>query len=450
MAVTQIHPITTTLSKALEYIENPDKTDEKLLVSGFGCSPETAYFQFNQVKKNAGKTGGTLAQHLIQSFAPGEVDYETAHRIGTELADKILKDRFQYVIATHIDKGHIHNHIIWNSVSFADNRRYHSSPNSYYFIQRTSDQLCRENGLSVIAHPREHGVSHYEHELKKKGQSWKSLLRETIDRCIIRAKDWDDFLILMEREKYQIKPGKYYSFRAEGQERFTRCKTLGSDYTEEQIRSRIAGGKHIEVEHDESVSRLIDLEKLLEGREGNTKGLENWAYNQNTQTTAKTLEYLRKHNLSYRTLTEKYESVRETYNTNRSRIKEIENRLKAIEEDIHNIDCYRKNKGVADDYEKAVFKDRFRRNHESELIIFEAAEKYLSKRFKEEKVPYIKTLRAEQKALREEKDRLYKSYDSVKAEYAELQNVKKNMDEIFGREKAQELGRRKKRSGELE
>jgi len=450
MAVTELHRITTTLNKALEYIENPKKTDDKLLVSSFACSPQTAFHQFNQVKRNSGKTEGTLAFHLIQSFAPGEVDYEKAHEIGTQLADKVFQGKYQYVIATHIDKGHVHNHIIANSVSFKDNSKFHSTASTLRFIRRTSDMLCHENGLSVIEHPKEHGITHYEHELKKKGQSWKALLREAIDRCIIKARDWDEFLFLMEKEKYEIKPGKYYSFRAEGQERFTRCKTLGSDYTEEQIRSRIAGGKHIEAEQDESVSRLIDLEKLLEGREGNTKGLENWAYNQNTQTTAKTLEYLRKHNLSYRTLTEKYESVKETYSSNRSRIKEIENRLKAIEEDIHNIDCYRKNEGVADDYEKAVFKDRFRRNHESELIIFEAAEKYLSKRFKGEKVPYIKTLRAEQKALREEKDRLYQSYDSAKAEYAELQNVKKNMDEIFGREKAQELGRRKKRSGELE
>ena len=450
MAVTQIHPITTTLSKALEYIENPDKTDEKLLVSGFGCSPETAYFQFNQVKKNAGKTGGTLAQHLIQSFAPGEVDYETAHRIGTELADKILKDRFQYVIATHIDKGHIHNHIIWNSVSFADNRRYHSSPNSYYFIQRTSDQLCRENGLSVIVNPREHGVSHYEHELKKKGQSWKSLLRETIDRCIIRAKDWDDFLILMEREKYEIKPGKYYSFRAEGQERFTRCKTLGTDYTEEQIRNRIAGGKSIDADVEDRISQFLDVDRILEGKEGNTTGLENWAYNQNTQIAAQTLEYMQKHGLDYNSLTEKYNSVSDVYNGNRGRIRDIEKRLKQIEEDIHNIDCYRKNKHVAEEYEKAVFRDRCRRSHESELIVFEAAKKYLGQRFKDKKVPYIKKLRAEQRTIREEKDRLYREYNTAKSEYHELQNIKKNMDEIFGMNQEQEKGNKKKRSGELE
>lgn len=238
MAVTEIHPITTTLNKALDYIMNPKKTDDKLLVDGFGCSPEIAFYQFNQVKKNTEKTDGTLALHLIQSFAPGEVDYETAHKIGIELADKILKGRFQYVIATHTDRGHVHNHILINSVSFKDKKKYHSTPNSYYYIRRTSDMLCKEYNLSVIENPKEKGKSYYEHSLDKKGQSWKSLLRQNIDRCIIKARDWDEFLLLMQREKYEIKSGKYISFRAEGQERFTRSKTLGADYTEEQIRNQ--------------------------------------------------------------------------------------------------------------------------------------------------------------------------------------------------------------------
>lgn len=450
MAITQIHPITTTLSKALDYIENPKKTDDSLLVSSYACVSKVASLQFNQVKRNFNKTGGTLAEHLIQSFAPGEVDYETAHRIGIELADKILKGRFQYVIATHIDRGHVHNHIIWNSVSFKDVKKYHSTPNSYYYIQRLSDNLCQENGLSVITVPKEKGISHYEQELKKNGQSWKSLLREAIDRCIIKARDWDEFLFLMQKEKYEIKSGKYYSFRAEGQERFTRCKTLGSDYTEEQIRNRIMGGKKIETDRDDNISLLIDLEKLLVGKEGNTRCLENWAYNQNTQIIAQMLEYAKKHNLSLDGINERYALLKADYTSKRSQIKDIEQRIKSLEEDIHNIDCYRKNKPVADEYEKVVFKERFHRNHESELIVFKAAEQYLSKRYSGEKVPYIKTLRAEQKSLREEKDKLYQEYNSIKAEYSEIQTIKKNMDEIFGKEKAHELGQKKKRSGELE
>lgn len=451
MAVTEIHPITTTLNKALDYIMNPKKTDDKLLVDGYGCSPEIAFYQFNQVKKNAEKTDGTLALHLIQSFAPGEVDYETAHKIGIELADKILKGRFQYVIATHTDRGHVHNHILINSVSFKDKKKYHSTPNSYYYIRRTSDMLCKEYNLSIIENPKEKGKSHYEHSLDKKGQSWKSLLRQNIDRCIIKARDWDEFLLLMQREKYEIKSGKYISFRAEGQERFTRSKTLGADYTEEQIRNRITGGKRIEIENTQRVSLIIDIENAMKERQRNPEAYKRWATLQNLKTMANTVNYLTEHNLlDYDKLSEKTEAIRENYNGTRSRIKEIEKRLKTIEEDIHNIDNYRKTKPIADKLETVVFKERYRKEHEADLIIFTAAEKYLKKRFNGGKAPLIKELRAEQKALQAEKDKLYESYYSDKSEFSELQTMKKNIDMILGRDTSREQERSKKRSGELE
>ncbi len=451
MAVTEIHPITTTLNKALDYIMNPKKTDNKLLVDSYGCSPEIAFYQFNQVKKNAEKTDATLAWHLIQSFAPGEVDYETAHKIGIEFADKILKGRFQYVITTHTDRGHIHNHILINSVSFKDKKKYHSTPNSYYYIRRTSDMLCKEYNLSVIENPKEKGKSHYEHSLDKKGQSWKSLLRQNIDRCIIKARDWDEFLLLMQKEKYEIKSGKYISFRAEGQERFTRSKTLGADYTEEQIRNRIAGGKRIEIESTQRVSLIIDIENAMKERQRNPEAYRQWATVQNIKTMANTLNFLTEHNLlDYDKLSEKTEATRESYNGTRSRIKEIEKRLKTIEEDIHNIDSYRKTKPIVDKLETVVFKERYRKEHEADLIIFSAAEKYLKKRFNGGKVPLIKELRAEQKTLQAEKDKLYDSYYSDKSEFTELQTMKKNIDMILGRDTSQEQERSKKRSGELE
>lgn len=451
MAITKIHPITTTLTKALNYIQNPKKTDGTLLVDGYGCVPETAYQQFMRTKEKVDKKDGYLAFHLIQSFSPGEVDYETAHKIGIELADKVFKGRFQYVIATHIDRGNVHNHIIANSVSFKDFGKYNSSPNSYYFIRRTSDMLCKEYGLSVVAEPKDKGKSHYEHSLDKKGQSWKSLLRQNIDRCIIKASDWDEFLLLMQREKYEIKSGKYISFRAEGQERFTRSKTLGADYTEEQIRNRIAGGKRIEIESSQRVSLIIDIENAMKERQKNPEAYRQWATVQNIKTMANTLNFLTEHNLlDYNKLSEKTEATRESYNSTRTRIKEIEKRLKTIDEEIHNIDSYRKTKPIADKLETVVFKERYRKEHEADLIIFGAAEKYLKKRFNGGKAPLIKDLRAEQKALLAEKDKLYESYYSEKSELSELQATMKNVDMILGRDKAQEQERSKKRMGELE
>ena len=451
MAITKIHPITTTLTKALNYIQNPKKTDGTLLVDSYGCVPETAYQQFMRTKEKVDKKDGYLAFHMIQSFSPGEVDYETAHKIGIELADKVFKGRFQYVIATHIDRGNVHNHIIANSVSFKDFGKYNSSPNSYYFIRRTSDMLCKEYGLSVVVEPKDKGKSHYEHSLDKKGQSWKSLLRQNIDRCIIKARDWDEFLLLMQREKYEIKSGKYISFRAEGQERFTRSKTLGADYTEEQIRNRIAGGKRIEIESSQRVSLIIDIENAMKERQKNPEAYRQWATVQNIRTMANTLNFLTEHNLlDYDKLSEKTEATRENYNSTRTRIKEIEKRLKTIDEDIHNIDNYRKTKPIANKLETVVFKERYRKEHEADLIILGAAEMYLKKRFNGGKAPLIKDLRAEQKALLAEKDKLYESYYSEKSELSELQATMKNVDMILGRDKAQEQERSKKRMGELE
>lgn len=451
MAVTEIHRITTTLSKALDYIQNPKKTDNKLLVSSFDCSPVMAFHQFGQTKRNADKTGGTLAFHLIQSFSPGEVDYETAHKIGRELADKVFKGRFQYVIATHTDKGHVHNHLIINSVSHKDKKKFHSTASMLRFIRRTSDILCKEYGLSVITSPKEKGKTHYEHSQEKQGKSWKALLRQGIDRCILKAQSWEDFLILMQREHYEIKTGKYISFRAEGQERFTRAKTLGADYTEERIRDRIEGQRNLTTTKGEKINLLIDIENRIKGQQGNTVGLENWAKINNIKMAARTHNYLTEHNLlDYDTLSAKVEATRERYNDTRSKIKDIEKRLKSIEESIQNIDNYRKTKPIADKLQTVVFKERYRKEHESELIIFSAAEKYIQKNFKDSKTPLIKELRAEQRKLTAEKDKLYKEYYSAKSEMSELQTIKKNVDTILGKDREQGQSRTKKRSGELE
>ena len=150
MAVTKIKPIKSTLSKALDYIENPDKTDGKMLVSSFGCSYETADIEFEYTLSQALQKGNNLAFHLIQSFEPGEVDYQKAHEIGKQLADAVTKGQHEYVLTTHIDKGHVHNHIIFCAVNFVDHHKYNSNKRSYYGIRNMSDKLCRENGLSVV------------------------------------------------------------------------------------------------------------------------------------------------------------------------------------------------------------------------------------------------------------------------------------------------------------
>ena len=448
MAVTEIHAIRTTLNKALDYIMNPKKTDDRLLVDGFGCSPETAALQFELTKKNFLKEKGILGFHIIQSFSPGEVNYETAHKIGMKLAEKIFDGKFQFVCATHIDRGHVHNHIIANSVSFENGDKFLSKKHTMYDIRNFSDELCRENGLSVITEPKEKGRSQYEHGLDKKGKSWKSLLRQNIDKAILKTQSWDEFLLYMQKLNYEIKQGKYISFRAEDQERFIRSKTLGTDYTEERLRERISGART-----NPTVSLIIDIENCFKEKQRNPETFRQWATVQNLKTMANTVNYLTERNmLSYSALSEKHTALKEKYNADRTRIKEVEQRLKIIAEDIKNIDNYRKHKPVVDKFETVVFKEKFRHEHESELIIFTAAEKYLKKRFGGEKAPLIKELRAEQKRLYAEKDRLYSSYNATKSEIKELDMVMKNVDMILGKDKEKDRQRdvQRKRSGELE
>lgn len=236
MAVTKIKPIKSTLSKALDYIENPDKTDGKMLVSSFGCSYETADIEFEYTLSQALQKGNNLAFHLIQSFEPGEVDYQKAHEIGKQLADAVTKGQHEYVLTTHIDKGHVHNHIIFCAVNFVDHRKYNSNKRSYYGIRNMSDKLCRENGLSVVVPGKgSKGKSYAEYQAEKTGTSWKGKLKIAVDALIPQVSSFEELLQRLQAAGYEIKPGKYVSCRAPGQERFTRLKTLGADYTEEAI-----------------------------------------------------------------------------------------------------------------------------------------------------------------------------------------------------------------------
>ena len=271
MAVTKIKPIKSTLKKALEYIQNPDKTDDKMLVSSFGCSYETADIEFAFTLSQALDKGNNLAHHLIQSFEPGEVSFEKAHEIGKQLADAVTKGQYEYVLTTHIDKGHVHNHIIFCAVNFVDYHKYNSNKRSYYGIRNISDRLCYENGLSVITPEKgRKGKSYIEYQTAKTGTSWKGKLKEAVDLLIPQVADFEELLEKLQASGYEIKRGKYVSCRAPGQERFTRLKTLGIDYTEEAIRKRIAGIRSHNVKipkQEQGISLLIDIENNIKAQQ---------------------------------------------------------------------------------------------------------------------------------------------------------------------------------------
>ena len=442
MAVTKIHPIKSTLNKALSYICNPDKTDEKILISSYGCSYETADLEFTFTLSQARQKGNNLAHHLIQSFAPGEVSYEEAHKIGQELADKVLGGKYEYVISTHIDKGHIHNHIIFCAVDFIDHHKYNSNKQSYYQIRNESDRLCREHGLSVVTPGQNKGKKYAEWDAERKGTSWKAKLKAVIDTTIPQAKDFEDFLRLMEAAGYEIKRGKYVSFRAPGQERFTRAKTLGEAYTEEAIKEKIAGTYRAKPKtagkDKEAVSLLIDLENSIKAAQ--SKGYEKWAKIHNLKQAAKTMNFLTEHDiLQYEQLQSILNKVHGECEQTAASLKDVEKRLSDMALLMKNVSAYQQTKPVYEACQKARNKEKFRQEHESSLIIYEAAAKTLQAARNGGRLPNIKKLQSDYKQLMEQKDRLYEEYAKLKKKVKQYDTIKQNVDGILRQPKQAEM-----------
>ena len=422
------------MSKAIAYILNPEKTDEKLLVSSYGCASETAAREFEWTRKIAEQKGMNpvriIARHVIQSFEIGEVTPELAHEIGKQFADEILGGKYEYVLTTHIDKDHVHNHLIFNAVDFVDYHAYKSYKRIYYDMREVSDRLCKENGLSVIPPSQNKGMSYKEYTEAKRGTSWKQKLKQTIDRLVITAKDYDDFLRLMQEAGYEIKPGKYISFRAEGQERFTRSKTIGENYTEERIKERIAGRtprRNRRQTVPKGISLIGDIQDRI--RLIDSKGYEHKAKLTILKEAARTLNYLTENNLlQYADLEKKVEDVHSSYDRTGKELKGVEARLREVQPLIKNISNYQRLKPVYDAFQKAKDKPSFKAKHEAELVIFEAARSTLLAMQGDEKLPSLKALQAEQAQLFEEQERLYAERNRLKKEAKQIETIKSNVD----------------------
>ena len=240
MAVTKIHAITATVDKAVAYICNPDKTDESIYISSYACAPETAAIDFKYTLDHCRENSPNKAYHLIQAFAPGEVSFEEAHQIGKELADKVLEGKYSYVVTTHIDKGHVHNHIIFCAADNIEHDKYHDCKQTYYRIRKLSDELCSEHNLSVIIPGGERGKKYNEWQADRNSSAWKTQIRKDINAAIKSSSTYEEFLLLMRAKGYEIKGEtfgedalKFISFRPLGKDRFVRgsIKSLGKEWT---------------------------------------------------------------------------------------------------------------------------------------------------------------------------------------------------------------------------
>ena len=357
----RLDPIKSTLKAAIDYICNPEKTDGKLLVSSYGCAAETADIEFAWTRRHSIDKGTNLGRHLIQAFEPGEVSPEEAHEIGMQLAKEILGGKYEFVLTTHIDKDHVHNHMIFNAVSFADHRHYHSNKRGYHEIRRASDRLCKEHGLSVVIPGQNKGKSYIEHMATQAGTSYTTKLKATIDRLIPASADFEDLLRRLQQESYEIKRGKYVSCRASDQERFTRMKTLGSDYTEEAITARIAGRSRPSKQpkqRDGKISLLIDIQNNIKAQEN--AGFAHWAKLNNLKQAAKTMYFLTEHGIdSYEELESKLAAVTEKRDTAHASIKETEARIADLSLVMKHAATYRQLKPVYDRYRQSKDKEKF-------------------------------------------------------------------------------------------
>ena len=426
MAVTKTHPIKSTLKAAIDYICNPEKTDGKLLVSSYGCAAETADIEFSWTRCYAIDKGTNLGRHLIQAFQPGEVTPEQAHEIGMELAKEILGGKYEFVLTTHIDKDHVHNHLIFNAVSFADHKHYHSNKRSYHYIRRTSDRLCKEHGLSVIIPGQDKGKSYIEHQAAQNGTSYKAKLKAAIDRLLPACSDLEELLRRLQREGYEIKRGKYISARAPDQERFTRLKTLGADYTEEALAARIAGRPKPSRQPQQRTGKpslLINIQNNLKAQQ--SAGYKHWATIENLKRAAETLNFLTEHGISsYEEPAERCDGAAAAAARVKADLRATEKEMEWLTLTMKHAATYRQLRPMYDQYRQSRDKEKFLRGHEGEIILFEATAREL-KRLDAVPLPATQRLRAEMDELTTRRTALQTELRKIQKEEKEYDMMQK-------------------------
>ena len=447
-----------TLHDRIDYAKNPDKTQGGRLVSSYECLPNTAADEFAMSKYLYGALTGkerppsqdVLAYMIRQSFKPDEVTPEQANEIGYALAMEFTKGEHQFIVATHTDKQHIHSHIIFNSTTLDCERKFANPHQCGRDVARISDRLCREHGLSVVENPKQKGKSYKEWDERRKGQSWKGKLQEAIDRVLPDSRDFGDFLARMRSEGYEVKLGKNISFRAPGQERFTRSKTLGPEYTPEALRERLSGprgrsaaGKTAPQNHSSKVNLLIDIQAKLQAGKG--VGYEKWAKVFNLKEAAKTLNFLTDNGLTdYDELAARAEEAGQKFDAASARIKQIEARLSELSELRTHITSYSKTRAVYAAFRKTKDKKEYRLAHESELAMHEAAKKAFDK-LGGTKIPTVAQIQKEFSGLLAEKKELYETYMAARKEMLEYQTAKQNIDRLLSIQPPQETRRETER-----
>ena len=464
MATTRLMPLHTgkgrtvgaAIRDIINYVANPEKTDHSQLITSYQCDSRMADAEFLFSKKlYAQKTGRTrgrdnvIAYHLRQSFSPGEITPQEANRLGRELAFRFTKGNHAFIVCTHIDKAHIHNHIIWNSTSLDHTRKFRDFRRSAMAVHRLNDTICVENGYSVVPASARTGKSYNKWLGDNARLSHRERLRLAIDEALEQKPQSFDVLLSILREMgYEIKDGNNPSFRGEGQKRFIRMDTLGAEYSAADLRAVVAG-KRVHKPRKPQIQKakqtnqlLIDIQaKLCEGK---GVGYERWAKKFNLKQMARTIAFLQEHQLlNYATLSEKASAASERYSRLSAEIRDAEKRMTEIQIMRTQIINYAKTRETYTAYRKAGYSKQFLSEHESDILLHKAAKRYFDKQGLE-RLPSVRSLQEEYADLMARKKTAYTDYHTARSEMKEMLTAKANVDQILGEEPSRKSEQKEK------
>ena len=440
------------LADRTDYAKNPDKTNNGELLSSYQCDPRTVQGEFMLSKRQYDDITGrkqasnVIAYQIRQAFKPGEISPELANKIGYELGMSFTKGNHAFIVATHIDKIHIHNHIIFNSTTLDCTKKFRDFLGSGRAIAKISDRICLENYLSIIEKPKR-SKAHYGKWLgDNKPLSHSDKLRQTIDEVLAqKPKTFDEFLQLMQGAGYEIKSGKHYAFKGAEQQKFIRLRSLGEGYSEDEIKAIIDGkAPQREVRkptakqpkrQEKSVNLLVDIQAKLQ--QGKGKGYEQWAKIFNLKQMAQTVNFLQENKLlAYSDLEEKVKKCTATFDELNTQIKTAEKRMAKIGVLKKHIINYAKTRDIYTAYRKVGYSNKFYEEHRADLTLHKAAKAAFDE-LGVKKLPTVNTLQAEYTELLSEKKKAYGQYHSVKKEMQDILTAKANIDRLLGLEQEQ-------------
>ena len=444
------------LKDTIGYMENPLKTDYGEWISSYECDVMTADAEFLLSKQRYAsltgreqECGGVIAYHVRQSFTPGEITPAEANRIGYETAMRFTKGKYAFIVCTHTDREHIHSHIIWNSTALDCTRKFRNFFFSAIALRRLSDQICLENGYSIIEKPGLSKGKDYGRYMNRP-PCFQDRLRTSIDATLEQQPPtFEDFLALLRDAGVTvIEGGKHFKFLAAPVEGLpnkmkpTRCKTLKGDYTEEAIRERIAGirvrasgGSVIDLtttRHTQYPSLLIDIQTKIQ--QGKGPGYERWAKLHNLKQMAQTLIYLQEQGLDdYNLLNEKASAASARFHALSDKIKELDAGLAANAELQKQIITYSKTRKTYTEYRKAGYSKKFKALHETDILLHQTAKKYFDEQGygKEKKLPAVATLRAAYTPMLEEKKKAHQAYRQAKSEMQSFITARSNVQRLL-------------------